>query len=117
MAEDLFAIGQRVRIRLSGECGQVQHPIGVNAAWDGPPSIGHPPWQEGKRGRVRAVAAPTLRVLPGHTIGVQYDEPHEEPIRGAIGVHVGGYFAPHELVPLDADGNEVLHPALATFER
>lgn len=110
----LFAPGRRVRIQVSGECHLRQRATSLSTGVDHHTTQGHPVWHDGRVGRI--IAMPDIlvgRFVEGHDICVLFDEAYQAPFYRSI----GGAFAPQELTPLEEDGTEIVHPALAQFRR
>ncbi len=89
-----FAVGDRVRIRISAEC-RLTGPAGSPAGDAG--FVGHQPGEDGRLGIIRdpAILNPHMGAQ-GHVYLVRRDGP---PIEGFY----AGWYAASELIPLDDD--------------
>jgi len=104
---EIFFVGRRVRVRLSPECIPQAKPT-CDAA-----RAGHPEHTASLDGRIGTIRRTDYPELPGHPYEVFF--PGGFVANGVL--YLAEPYAPTELVPLDEDGREVLHPALARFER
>lgn len=94
-------LGDRVTIRLSGECRALEdHKGEILPCSGGAPIIGHPPQQHGRSGTIRLrcddFPCPHGYALGGHGYVVVYDVPY-----ATSRIWLGGHFAAIELDPLD----------------
>ena len=88
-----FQVGDRVRVRLSGECNVRSRGISEwTNEYFGPVILGHPKVFNGLFGVVVADYSPD-KPIPGHPVAVEFD--HEVVL--GLGLCVGSRFAPNEL--------------------
>lgn len=105
MIEDLLVVGRRVRVRLSPECQGLREKE--------QPFSPHFAQEDGQIGEIVPSDAGYVNA-ERHPIYVKYSRPMR--INSLEDV-LASPFAASELIPLDDDGSEILHPMLAAFER
>lgn len=99
-------VGQRVRVRLSGECAARQHHHDTDARRVTLGPGGHYATEEGREGVIvactRQLCAEWRRDHWGHGVHVIYDEPFEiELADGSAAKAIGQAYAAIELEPLE----------------